>query len=203
MAQGSTRQTAWCDCRNNQNPVKPFPLQASFQSCNCSERSAKAGSPFCFADKEAETKREGMTLSKVTSCQWQHSVAVSLVDSAPGPLDPLEESSPGLVLLPLPRAGPGGQVPLPSSLFMPSVAHVSLEQCRCILLHVEGQAVGLIDRLSWGDGGPWTEGWQQKGQQAEGGWQKKSEVSTESLTPPAYSFILQNNSSNGCSPYDL
>lgn len=58
----------------------------------------------------------------------------------------------------------------------------------------------MTDGLSWGDGGPRTAGWQQQGQQAERGWQRKPKVSIQSLSPPAGSFILWPNSSHGHSP---
>ena len=45
-------------CGNNCDPVKPFPLCASFESPNSPERSAKGGSPSHFADEEADTEKE-------------------------------------------------------------------------------------------------------------------------------------------------
>lgn len=49
----------------------------------------------------------------------------------------------------------------------------------------------MTDGLIWGNRGPWTKGWQQQGQQAEGVcWQKKSEVSTKSLTQPVNPFLI-------------
>ena len=129
-------------------------------------------------------------------------VGVSLVDRPPEPPDPWRRLLLALLCFPYPGLDQEGSVPLPSFPFMPSITHISLQQHRCVLLHVEGQPICLTDGLSWGSGGPWTEGWQQQGQQAERSWQKKSEVRPKPLTLPTDSFIPHNNS-NGYSPCSL